>query len=60
MSWSDLVCLLSYAILMTELRVVATVNIRFVSATTFVRSQAAVTEATIPFSLTEGGISCVE
>lgn len=53
-------CLLSYAILMTELRVVATVNIRFVSAKTFVRSEAALTEATIPSFLVEDDISYVE
>jgi hypothetical protein len=45
--------------LMTELRVVATVSIRFISETSFVRNQAALTEATIFSFLFEGDISCV-
>ena len=44
---------------MTELRVVATVSILFLSETSFVRSQAALTEATIRSFLFEGDISCV-
>ena len=51
--------ILSCVILMTELRVVATVSILFVAETSFVRNQAALTEATIPSFLSEGDISCV-
>jgi hypothetical protein len=44
---------------MTEIRVVATINIRFLSEMSFVRSQAALMEATILSPLAEGDISCV-